>query len=587
MDESIKEKIRIELLLNAKLYGGKPNGKAVMGKLLGKDPELRSQAKDVKETIDTMIPQIEAMGLDNVASELQKLNPDIEKEYLDHKEEQKQKREEAKKDLPELHNAEMGKVVVRYAPDPSKYPHLGQGMTYIINRIYADKYQGKAILRFDDTNPAKVKPKYYEAIKEGLTWLGCTWDKEVRASQYLSDFYDVAKDWINQNRFYVCECEGDIMKEMRESGKDCEHRKRTVDENLTAFKKMLNNEFQPGEAVVRLVGEMTSDNMVMRDPVMFRLVADKHPLLDKFYPVFPMYDFESAFFETKFGITHVIRSGEFGTMRQELQSHLITLLGGKVPEFVQFGRFNIQGSPTKGRIIRELVEEGIVEGWDDIRLLTLAGLKKRGLHPDTARLIIQEKGLNQGNTVIAWSQLEAKSKELLEPISKRYFFVPDPVNLIVDGSPSKDVKLPLHPDNPKLGDRIQTVNGNFYISREDISDLKVGDIFRLKDLYNVKIVKKTKTKVTGSYEGDKLLSGTKKLQWVNHEALKGKVQVPELLELSKNEINPNSLYEVSGYFEPDIAKISSDDIIQLERFGYAKLYVKNGKVSGHIIHKHF
>lgn len=587
MDNDIRNLIKVQVLLNAKLYKGKPNEKAILGKLLGKHAELRSQAVEVKTLITEIFEEIHDWSSDKISKELTALDPDAENAHNIKKKKQVKRRKEQKKELPELKNAVKGKFVVRYAPDPSKYPHLGQGMNFLVNRIYADKYDGKVILRFDDTNPAIVKKKYYEAIKDGLLWLGATWDEEINASDYIDEFYDITKDWIEKGYLYVCTCDGELVKANRENSIVCDHRSYSTTKNLGEFDKMLSKEYKAGDAIVRLIGDMDTDNMVMRDPAMLRIVSDEHPLLDKFYPVFPMYDFESAFLEYKMGITHVIRSGEFGTMRQELQTTLITKFGGKVPEFFSFGRFNIQGTPTKGRVIRDLVETGVVSGWDDIRLVTLAGMKKRGLHPDTARLIIQEAGLTSKNTQIAWQTVEAKSKELLEPISKRYFFIPNPIKIIVENCEEQRFELPIHPDHPEHGNRIFNITSEFYLSRDDTSKFKEGLIIRLKDLFNIKIKKIKNDKIITEYAGNDIKAAKKKLQWITQDYVPGKLDVPELLQKSKKEINTDSMGSIEGFFESSISKINKDDIIQLERVGYAKIKIEDGMVKGHIIHKHF
>lgn len=587
MDSDVSDLIKVEVLLNAKLYKGNPNEKAIMGKLLGKYSHLRSKAGEVKSIISEIVIEIQGWSVDKITKELQKLDPNAEISHTQRKEKQVKRRKEQKHELPELKNAIKGKFVVRYAPDPSKYPHLGQGMNFLVNRIYADKYDGKVILRFDDTNPAIVKKKFYDAIKEGLLWLGATWDQEVKASDYIDEFYDTTKEWIEKRYLYVCTCDGELVKTNRENSIICDQRSNSPTKNLEEFNKMLSGDYQAGDAIVRLVGDMETDNMVMRDPAMLRIVSDQHPLLEKFYPVFPMYDFESAFLEYKLGITHVIRSGEFGTMRQELQSTLITKFGGKVPVFFSFGRFNIQGSPTKGRVIRELVETEVVTGWDDIRLVTLAGIKKRGLHPDTARLIIQEAGLTSKNTQIAWQTVEAKSKELLEPISKRFFFIPNPIKVVVESCETKKFELPIHPDHPEYGNRKFDITGNFYLSKDDSDNFTVGSLIRLKDLFNIKIKSIESDVIISEYAGDDIKAAKKKLQWITSDYLPGKLEVPELLQKSKKEINTESMGLIEGYFESSIAQVTEDDIIQLERVGYAKIVISDEKITGHIVHKHF
>ncbi|MHA2171525.1 MAG: glutamate--tRNA ligase family protein [Candidatus Kariarchaeaceae archaeon] len=583
---SLEELIRVEVLLNAKLHAGKPNAGAVLGKILGMKSGLRSRALEVKELVAAQVEEISKLSLDVISAELSDVAPDAVSSYQKQATIKSQERREQKKELPELQNAISGKFVVRYAPDPSKHPHIGQGMNYLINRLYADKYKGKVVLRFDDTNPAIVAPEYYDAIREGLTWIGATWDFEVRASDYLDEFYETSRDLIQKGLFYACTCEPSDLSEKKSEGIACTHRNFSSDESLEIFKKMISGNYQPGEAVIRLLGTMDSDNVVMRDPVMLRLVQDQHPMLDQFHPVFPTYDFESACLEVKFGITHIIRSGEFGTMRKELQSHLINLLGGSVPEFVSFGRFNIQGSPTKGRVIRDLVQRGVVSGWDDIRLLTLIGLKQRGIHPGTLRHLIHEAGLTPKNTQIAWQTLEAKSKLLLEPEAKRYFFVKDPVKLEVTDGPTQELSLAIHPDHPEFGNRVFHIDGMFYLATADATKFVEGQTFRLKDLYNVTVESVTSEQISGRYHGTEVIPSIPKIHWVTSDYIIGKLMIPSLLEKKRGEIDEDSLKQVGGFFESSINQLDETSIVQLERFGYAKIMFENDNITGHVVHLH-
>ncbi len=578
---NIDDIVRKEVLLNAVTYGGKPNSKAIMGKILGKYKEYRSKSKEVLDKINEYISVIANKSVDELKNELLSIDPEALEMQRNKKKRQSEVRKMQKKSLADLPHAVKGKFKVRYAPDPSKYPHLGQGMNYLINRMYADKYDGKVVLRFDDTNPSIVKKEYYDAIKRGLLWLGATWDEEIRASQFLDTFYDIARKWISTGDLYVCTCNSEELSKNRENMIACSHRNETSEMHLQKFESMLKGDYKPGEAVIRLKGDMQSDNNVMRDPIMFRVVKDKHPMLDKFYPVFPTYDFESAYLDQAFGVTHIIRSGEFGTMRQELQTYLIKKFGGKVPYFKSFGRFNIQGCPTKGRVIRELVQNGTVSGWDDIRLITLDGLRKRGIHPMTPRLLIEEAGLTPKNTNIAWVTLEKKSRELLEKEAKRFFFVPNPIYVHVDNLPIKSIELELHPDHPEFGKRLLHISGEFWIDRDDISSVQEGDIIRLKDLCNIKITNIGKS-LSAEYIGTDLIDNTKKIQWVTDKHYEVTFQVPDILEKEKGKINKDSLHTISGYFEENIDLTEPDDVIQMERVAYAK--IDKNTLSGHFVH---
>ncbi|MHA2503406.1 MAG: glutamate--tRNA ligase family protein [Candidatus Kariarchaeaceae archaeon] len=581
LSDDVKEKILIDVLLNAKLHDGKPNAKVVMGGIMGKNPDLRSLAKQISPYIAEVVADVSSWEMPAIESRLNELAPDAEANREAKKEAKSQARKEQKKGLPELPNAEKGKVRLRYAPDPSKYPHLGQGMNYLINHMYREMYDGWIMLRFDDTNPEKVDPIYFDAIKDGMNWLGCTWNEEVRASAFLDDMYDAARDLLSRGEFYFCSCTSDEFNARKDEGKSCPHR--DGEGNLDEFNKMVEGKYQPGEGVIRMKGELTSDNLNMRDPVMFRLSPHKHALTDATYVTWPLYDFESAFFEARYEITHVIRSGEFGTMRQELQSHLIKLMGGTVPEFVQFGRFNIQGSPTSGRVIRELVQKGIVQDWDDLRLLTLQAVERRGLHPDTARMLIQAASITPKSSTIAWVTVESVSRQLLDREAPRLFMAEDPIKVVVADAPEIDLELEYHPDLPDLGKKSYLTGMEFWISGVD-ADVKMGDLIRLKDLYNIKITGMGEA-LHAEYAGDEILKKVPKIQWVEVPGEKITLVNPQLLYPSKDVLNEDSLLEISGYIETSVENFSDGRVVQLERVGFAKInHTENGYM-GHFVHK--
>jgi len=578
MDE-IERKILVEALINAKEYGGKTNPKAVLGKLMGKYPDFRSQAKTLAPMVNKIITEKFPMEISEVDKLLTELDPDALGKRKETIKKQKRIVEKKKGELVDLPGAELGKITVRLAPDPSKYPHVGQLLNYTINQMYADKYKGKIVLRFDDTNPAKVKPIFFDAIKEGMKWGGIKWDEETRASEHIEEFYEVAIDFIKSGDFYVCTCDRDVMRENREKKIECSCRSKGVDEVLELFSKMQKNEIQ--NAIVRLVGDMKSENPVMRDPVMFRMVDVQHPMLDKFYPVFPTYDFESPYLDWKYKITHILRSGEFGPMRQEQQSYIIEKLGGKVPVFFSYGRYNIKGCPLKGRVLRDLVERKVVTGWDDIRLFTVEGWKRRGIQPEVLKDLIRENGTTPNSSTIDWSVVERYNKKLLEPMSLKVFGVRNPMELVVENPESRTVELSFADG---LSDkRIQKVDSKIYIDGSDASKLKVGETVRLKELYNIKVKKIGKKFIIEKLEDESVEKNMKKIQWVS-DFIESEIQVPSLLEPKRNEIDENSLVSEKILFEKSIGQLKGENYFQIERVGYAKLTILDNKISGHIIH---
>ncbi len=578
----------IEALLNAKEFGGLPNTKAVIGKVMAKHPEARAEAKKVKELIENIISTEFPKSGEEIEETLQKIDPNALKEKEKIRKQKKAETEKSKSELVELPNAEIGKFVGRYAPDPSKYPHLGHAINYRINRMYADKYQGIVNLRFDDTNPKKVKPEYYEAIKEGLLWANAKWDNEYRASDHMEEFYTSARKLIRKELLYICNCDNETVKKNRNEGVECECRNKSTDVNLKEFEEMVAGKVKENMAVVRLRGDMKANNSVMRDPILFRILHAKHPLHERYYYLWPLYDYESAYMDFKLGTTHIIRSSEFGTMREELQSLLIEAFGGKKPTFFSYGRYNIVGCPTKGRVIRELVETGVVTGWDDIRLVTIQGLKKRGIQPEVITDLIREKGTTPRSTTIAWSDLVKFNRIHLTPKSRHFFAVRKPFVIYVQNAPKREVELPYIPENKKKGYRKIHTKDSFYIDFQDKSYFKPGNTIRLKDLYNITVKsvdEKSGIRICTYAESQEITAKIPKIQWVPTQTAKeGLLIVPDLLEPSKGKINKKSLKKVRFKGEHNLLSISQDEIVHLERIGFARLHIENQEIKGHLVH---
>ncbi|TFH02038.1 MAG: glutamate--tRNA ligase, partial [Candidatus Thorarchaeota archaeon] len=263
-------------------------------------------------------------------------------------------------------------VVVRIPPGPEKYPHMGHAISFMINYMYAEKYKGKVWLRFEDTNPDKCKREFYDVIKQGLRWLGIEWGLEKNESDSLKMYYTRAKRLIDSDNAYVCTCDVETVRNNRRSGKVCDCRINSVEENLKLWQKMFD-EFKQGEAMLRLKGDIEAKDTSFRDPMLMRINDTPHCWTGNKFRVWPGYDFTNAIEDSECGITHVLRSNEFNT---RLQKHLRELMGYKKhPEYVEYGRYNIIGGVTKGRVIRELVENGTVSGWDDPRLMTVKAIE--------------------------------------------------------------------------------------------------------------------------------------------------------------------------------------------------------------------
>ena len=603
MKKEIKDMVLKYTLANAVQYNGKATEKSVMQKIMATHADLRKQAKDIKEIVDEMVPQINSYSIEKQIEELSKLAPEL----LEKKESNKRVHE-----LPSLEKAVEGEVVTRYAPEPNGDMHLGHAFTAFFAHYYAQKYKGTFILRFEDTNPKQEKIMYMDAHREALKWLELEPNKEIIVSNDLPIFYKKAEELIKKDYAYTCTCSVERTRELRGEMKPCEHRTKKSSETMKDWKKMLAGDFDEGQIVLRLKGAMESENAVMRDPAIFTIRKDEHCLQGKKYSAWPLYDFAVAIEDHICGISHVGRSAEFDT-RIELQNRIRELLGlVPHPEIFHYARYNVTGSPASKRKIIPLIKEGKVEGWDDIRLVTIKGMRRRGIIPETIKQIALEVGMTTQPTNIDWSLITATNRKLIDLQANRYFFVPDPVLLYVSNAPEDIVcDIPLHPDDSKRGTKKIKPTKFFLISKSDFDNLKLEEEFRLKDLYNVKVTSKEANKnkilkeiknldselktflegipdfITGKYTDDALKPGAK-IQWTIadlKETVPIEVTIPDVLFID-DEFNANSLSTVTGYGEEAIGKLKVDEIVQFERFGFVRIDKKSkGKLYANLAHK--
>ncbi|MCC7572083.1 MAG: glutamate--tRNA ligase [Candidatus Methanofastidiosum sp.] len=562
MSEDLRKLALKYALINAFQYGGTPNSKAVTGKIMAELPEMRKQAKDVISSVEEAITQISKMSNKDIEYKLRQVYPEHFSE--------KPREKEGPKALPPLEGAEMGKVVTRLPPEPNGYPHIGHGMSFYFNYYYAKKYEGKVILRFDDTNPKKEKLEYYDAIKQDLKWLKITWDEERNMSDDMELYYKYALDLINLGRAYVCNCDAEYVSKLRYDSKDCPCVSNSIQDNLSLWKEMETAE--EGKYSLRLRGDMTSKNTVMRDPTMLRVVDHPHPIQGDKYRIWPVYDFACAIEDSVLGVTHVLRSNEF-TLRIELQDYIRGLLNLRNPKIIEYSRFTVKGAPTSKRLIRPLIEEHVVSGWDDPRLVTIRGLKRRGITPEAIHMVAEEIGLSKSEPEIDWSLIESLNRKVIDSTSDRYYFVADPMALDVIDASYQIIQLRRHPDIDR-GFRNININGKFYISGNDFKEIIKGQILRLKDLYNIFVIDIQPNLIKAMHTDEKSskdeLSKIKKIQWVSNKYVNVSVIVRGIL-YEGEDINPNSLTTINGYGEEGIASLKEGDIVQFERFGFIRV----------------
>ncbi len=555
-------------LKNAFDYG-KANEKAVAGKVFKEIPDVRKNPKETLALIREVVERVNSMTKEDIERELNEKFPEMLEE----------KKKEEKRELPPLPGAKEGEVITRMPPEPNAYPHIGHAISFFFNWYYARRYKGKVILRFDDTNPKKERLEYYDAIKEGIKWLGLDWDIEHHMSDDMEKYYAYARELIEKGKAYVCTCDQETISKNRANGVECPHRNQSVEENLELWEKMLSGDFGEGEAILRYKGDMKSKNTVMRDPTLARIIIGEHPLQGNKYIVWPTYDFATAIEDAILGITHVLRSNEF-ELRNELQRAIRDDLSLRQPEIIHYSRFNVEGVKASKRVIRQLIEEKKVTGWDDPRLITLMGLKRRGIVPETIKELAMELGLSTSQPVISWDTIFAINRKILDPKVNRYFAVVEPVKLLVEEAPKKIATLKNHPNFPERGTREIRTDGLFYISKSDAQKLKPGDQLRLKDLYNIEIIHIGEDEISANYLGDAVFKDMPKIQWVTEESVKLKLLVPEMLFVG-DEYNPDSLRELEMLGEKALDNLNIDEIVQLERVGFARKDSKDTFILSH------
>ncbi|MGC8816965.1 MAG: glutamate--tRNA ligase [Candidatus Hadarchaeum sp.] len=547
--EDVKRTVLRWALANAAEHGGKASPKAVLGKILAELPGWKSRIAELSIIVDQIVDEVNRMGPEEQQFQIKKVGLP----------EKKAAERRGLPDLPDLQ--EYGTVVTRFAPNPNGPLHIGHIRAALLSHEYARRYKGRFILRFEDTNPENAMLEMYEFIKRDLRWLGLSWDEEYYQSDRVDIYYSHAEDLIKNGKAYVCACDVANFRKLRDSGKPCPCRDLPASENLARWRKMLAGGYEEGAAVVRIKTDLSHLNPAVRDWPALRIVKRPHPRVGSKYFVWPLYNFSAGIDDHLMGITHIIRGKEH-EVNEERQRFMYRHFGWRYPTAVQYGRLSMPGVELSKTQTMQMIRSGSLSGFDDVRLATIAALRRRGFLPDTIRQMIFDIGLTPVDSSLSWETLYAYNRKVLDPIAGRYFFVARPAKLLVRGAPKlKEVRLRLHPSRPELGERVLplgTENGDmvFYISGEDAKDLKVGDIFRLKDLMNVRLEKPGPV-LEASFQSLEVMD-VLKFQWVSAGAVELEV------------IKPDATVE-TGLAEPSVAALKVGDIVQLERYGFVRI----------------
>jgi glutamyl-tRNA synthetase len=480
-------------------------------------------------------------------------------------------------ELPQLIEAKYGNVVTRFPPEPNGYPHIGHAKAAVIDEEYARMYNGKLILRFDDTNPIKEKLEYYNAIAEGLEWLKIKPSIVKNTSDDMETIYDYGKRLIQKNCAYVCKCDPELIKFNRSNGVSCNCRLNSVEHNLEKFENMVAGKYQQNECIVRYRGDMTSLNTAMRDPTLFRIIVGSHPRLGNRYALWPTYDFAAPIEDSLDGVTHAFRTKEY-ELRNELYFEILSNLGLQKPKLIEFSRLEFEGIPVSKRKISPLIEKGIIQRWDDPRLPTLMGFKRRGILPEAIRKFVLSLSITLSETKPSMEILESFNRKLLDPTSLRLFFVKDPIELHIDKLDMDFIEMKNHP-TLEMGKRTIDVEKIIYISNDDALKLKIGDSVRLMELCNIEIVNIEVSDESGSNKkvinakniGNKVSHNVQKIQWVSKkDSMDLKVLKPMPLYIG-DRYNKDNLLIDKGLSESFVSKLQIGTIFQFVRYGFCRI----------------
>lgn len=508
-----------------------------------------------------------------------------------------------------IEDVEAGKhkeIITRFPPEPNGYLHIGHAKSIVLNFELADEFGGKTNLRFDDTNPTKEDTEYVESIKEDVKWLGFDWDSLYFASDYFDEMYNRALLLIKKGLAYVDDLSAEEIRQYRgtltEPGKESPHRNRTIEENLDLFERMRKGEFKDGEKVLRAKIDMASPNINMRDPVLYRITHASHHNTGDKWCIYPMYDFAHPIEDAIEGVTHSICTLEFEDHRPLYDWVVRECEMESQPRQIEFARLNLTNTVMSKRKLKLLVDEKVVDGWDDPRMPTISGLRRRGYTPESVRNFCKEIGVAKSNSVVDAAMLDHFIREDLNYKAPRMMAVLRPIKVVITNYPEDQVEMlevENNLDHPELGNRVVPFSREIYIDQEDFMEnppkkyfrLFPGNEVRLKSAYFIKCNEVIKddngdiielrctydpeTKSGSGFTGRKV-KGT--IHWVSAKhAVPSEFRLYNPLILDDEEddsktfldnINPDSIEILQGFVEQGLKNAKPLDKFQFVRVGY-------------------
>jgi glutaminyl-tRNA synthetase len=507
----------------------------------------------------------------------------------------------------DLETGKRSYVITRFPPEPNGYLHIGHAKSIVLNFELADEFNGKTNLRFDDTNPLKEDIEYVNSIKEDVKWLGYEWDGLFFASDYFEEMYNRAVLLIKKGLAYVDDLSADEIREYRGTltapGKESPYRNRSIEENLDLFERMRNGEFGDGEKVLRAKIDMASPNINLRDPVLYRIAHATHHNTGDKWCIYPMYAFAHPIEDAIEDVTHSICTLEFEDQRPLYNWVIENCEMESKPQQIEFGRLNLTNTVMSKRKLKQLVDEGFVDGWDDPRMPTISGLRRRGYTPEAIRTFCREIGVAKTTGVVDSQMLEHFVREDLKLKAPRTMGVIKPLKVVITNYPEDQVEMldaEINPENPEMGVRQIPFSREIYIEQDDFMEnppkkyfrLFPGNEVRLKHAYFIKCEEVIKdengnvielrctydpeTKSGTGFTGRKV-KGT--IHWVDAKhAIPAEFRLYEPLILDDetqeegktflDQVNPNSLEILQGFVEPNMKDVQPQDKFQFFRHGY-------------------
>ena len=542
----LEEIARKYALKNAVEHGGECNPGAVIGKIFAE--EDFDDKGEVTQKAQEVCQEVNELSLEEQEAEIN----DYEFE---------EKEDQEHDPLPDLEVDEDREVVVRFAPNPNGPPHLGHARGMTINGELRDKYDGKLILRYDDTDPVTKRPleEAYEMYREDYEWLGYKPDEVRYSSKNFDTYMDYAEKLIDREKAYVCTCSQEEGQKYRKEGKACPHRDQDAQENRELWRKMRSEDgFSEGEATLKVKTDMEHKNPAIRDFIAFRIIEDAdHPITGNQYRVWPMLDFQGAIEDHEMGTTHIVRGKELRASTKR-QKFIYDYFDWDYPDIMYWGNVQVSGfdAPMSTSTIAEMVKKGDLEDWDDPRCGTLRALRKRGFEPEAIQQFFIDMGVTENDIQASIESLVTENTRLIDDRTDRHYFVRNPVKLTIRGLPGDiEPELPLHPDHPDRGLRdvdVEIDKGELqvFIEEEDLED----GFLRLKGLCNIEIDGETARYREGDHT-EAMDRDAPIIHWLPLGSPGGEVRMPD------GEV-------IEGLVE-DTA-IGGGEVVQFERFGFVR-----------------